>query len=262
MDKSRKPYRSSSPITSASPPDCVDRCLKLGLGGSLLPGPQRLGHLVTSRVTPTHQCSGMPSSDSLPKLTASSRPHVSTDKIGQLHGGLSHKQTGIEQESSTQLDLPETSQAVHLPSLDSECPPHTGSPQLLGGFPVEESHSQIRMGTLPSLLQKADQPQIDLFAHPGNAKLPQFGCLFKHPSATIIDALTTDWNRWHSIYLFPPPDLIPLCLQKLDHFKGRGLFVAPLLISAPWWPAFAERCSLLDAPSASFNRYKETSYRL
>ena len=58
-------------------------------------------------------------------------------------------------------------------------------------------------------------PEIDLFAHPGNAKLPAFGCPFPFPSATVVDALATNWNRWKRIYLFPPPDLIQACLQKL-----------------------------------------------
>ena len=55
--------------------------------------------------------------------------------------------------------------------------------------------------------------QVDLFAHPGNARLPVFGCPFRHPRAAIHDALTADWNRWDSIYLFPPPALIPVCLR-------------------------------------------------
>ena len=46
-------------------------------------------------------------------------------------------------------------------------------------------------------------PEIDLFAHPGNAKLPAFGCPFPFPSATVVDALATNRNRWKKIYLFP-----------------------------------------------------------
>ena len=45
---------------------------------------------------------------------------------------------------------------------------------------------------------------IDLFVHPGNAKLPAFGCPFPFPSATVVDALATNWYRWKRIYLFPP----------------------------------------------------------
>ena len=34
------------------------------------------------------------------------------------------------------------------------------------------------------------------------------------PSATVVDALATNWNRWKRIYLFPQPDLIQACLQN------------------------------------------------
>ena len=89
-------------------------------------------------------------------------------------------------------------------------------------------------------------PQIDLFAHPGNAKLQKFGCLFPHPMATVIDAMSANWNQWEVLYLFPPTDLIQTCLKKLQHFQGEGIFIAPHLPSAPWWPVFTERCELLE----------------
>ena len=97
------------------------------------------------------------------------------------------------------------------------------------------------------LLTKIRSPMIDLFAHPGNAKLPTFGCPFRHQSATVFDALTADWKRWGSIYLFPPTDLIPLCLRKLLGFQGDGIFVAPVLPTAPWWAELIGRCSPVDA---------------
>lgn len=89
--------------------------------------------------------------------------------------------------------------------------------------------------------------QIDLFAHPGNAKLPSYGCLFPYPKATVIDSLTTNWDTWQKIYLFPPTNLIPACLKKLQSFKGKGVFIAPRLTSAPWWTAFVGRCNALEA---------------
>ena len=88
-------------------------------------------------------------------------------------------------------------------------------------------------------------PEIDLFAHPGNAKLPVFGCPF--PSATVVESLATNCNRWKKIYLFPPPDLIQTCLQKLENFGGSALVIVPVLPSAPWWPEFRLACTPLDA---------------
>lgn len=78
--------------------------------------------------------------------------------------------------------------------------------------------------------------EIDLFAHPGNAKLDSFGCAFPHPLATVHDAMSANWNRWKRIYLFPPLELIPQCLQKLQFFDGRAVLIAPRLVRAPWWP--------------------------
>ena len=93
------------------------------------------------------------------------------------------------------------------------------------------------------LLRTLLNPEIDLFAHPGNAKLPTFGCPFPFPSATVVDALATNWNRWKRIYLFPPPDLIQACLLKLRDFWGSALVIVPELPSAPWWPEFRLVCT-------------------
>ena len=95
-------------------------------------------------------------------------------------------------------------------------------------------------------LQQSLHMEIDLFAHPGNAKLPLFGCLFQHPLARVTDALTTEWNQWRSIYLFPPLNLIPTCLEKLEKYSGKGVFIAPHLPGSLWWPAFTSRCVELD----------------
>ena len=54
----------------------------------------------------------------------------------------------------------------------------------------------------------------------------------------MVDALATNWNRWKRIYLFPPPDLIQACLQKLQDFGGSALVIVPVLPSAPWGPEF------------------------
>ena len=89
-------------------------------------------------------------------------------------------------------------------------------------------------------------PEIDLFAHPGNAKLPASRCPFPFPSATVVHALATNWNRWKRIYLFPPPDLIQACLQKLQDFGAFALVIVPVLPSAPWWPEFRLVCTPLD----------------
>ena len=89
-------------------------------------------------------------------------------------------------------------------------------------------------------------PEIDIFAHPGNAKQPTFGYLSRPPLALIVDALSVNWYAWKTIYLFPPIDLIPICMKKLQTFHGTGLFIAPHLPSAPWWVDFITHCVRLE----------------
>ena len=95
-------------------------------------------------------------------------------------------------------------------------------------------------------LPNHDLLQIDLLAHPGNAKLPVFGCLFNHPAATVIDSLSSNWKSWEAIYLFPPLSLLPACLRKLETYSGVSILIAPLLPAARWWPALRERFESLD----------------
>ena len=77
----------------------------------------------------------------------------------------------------------------------------------MGRLPLSESPSENGVSLSPQSFQQLGTllyPVIDLFAHPGNAKLPAFGCPFPFPSATVVDALATNWYRWKRIYLFPP----------------------------------------------------------
>jgi hypothetical protein len=77
--------------------------------------------------------------------------------------------------------------------------------------------------------------QIDLFAHPGNHKLPLFGAPFYHPRALLVDSLQHDWNQWREIYLFPPYNMIPTVLQKLETYHHHGVLVVPFHPAALWW---------------------------
>ena len=111
--------------------------------------------------------------------------------------------------------------------------------------PIRAEWSLSQLG-FQQLTAQQPRPQIDLFTHKWNAKLPTFGCPFPFPTATVVDALAAEWNQWERIYLFPPPDLIQTCVQNLGHFEGTALIVAPSLPSAPWWPEFQEACILLE----------------
>ena len=78
-------------------------------------------------------------------------------------------------------------------------------------------------------------PEIDLFATHLNHKLKKFVTPYSHPEAVGSNALALDWNRWESVYMFPPTPLIPLIIQKLKTFKGKAILVTPHWEALHWW---------------------------
>ncbi|KAG7175698.1 hypothetical protein Hamer_G025500 [Homarus americanus] len=65
------------------------------------------------------------------------------------------------------------------------------------------------------------------------------------------DAFTEDWNRWTSVYLFPPhcsKVLLRIC-HKLRSFKGKVLLLAPYCPAQPW---FSELLGWCLHPPCSF----------
>ena len=114
---------------------------------------------------------------------------------------------------------------------------------------LSESASENGVSLSPQSFQQLRTllyPVIDLFVHPGKAKLPAFGCPFPFPSATVVDALATNWYRWKRIYLFPPSTPDSSLPPKLRDFRGSALVIVPVLPSAPWWPEFRLVCTPLD----------------
>ena len=86
------------------------------------------------------------------------------------------------------------------------------------------------------------RPQVDLFATRHNALLSSFVSPVPDPQALEVNALSLDWNRWSSVYLFPPVMLLSRLLPYLWHFGGRGILVAPFHAKAAWFPTLTARC--------------------
>ena len=84
-------------------------------------------------------------------------------------------------------------------------------------------------------------PEVDLFATRFNSQLPIFISPFPDQLAAGQDALNLDWNRWSSIYLFPPIQILPEVIRKLDHFLGKGFLLAPNWGSDSWYPFLLRR---------------------
>ena len=79
-------------------------------------------------------------------------------------------------------------------------------------------------------------PEIDLFATRENRKLPRFLSPVPDRLAEGVDAFTCPWNRWQSVYLFPPTSLLLRVLLLLQHYRGRALLVTPDWPNQPWYP--------------------------
>ena len=90
------------------------------------------------------------------------------------------------------------------------------------------------------ILTQVPTLQIDLFATSANHQLPLYVAPNVDPHAVGTDALSLDWNRWQSIYLFPPVKLLFKVLHKLRSFRGTAAIVAPLWPKSNWFPLVTE----------------------
>ena len=84
--------------------------------------------------------------------------------------------------------------------------------------------------------------QVDLFATRLNHQLPMFVSPLPDHLAIAQDAMVVDWNKWQSIYLFPPVNLLRQVLVKLKSFKGLAVVVAPEWRKSPWFPLLQNLC--------------------
>ena len=78
--------------------------------------------------------------------------------------------------------------------------------------------------------------QVDLFATSLNNKLQTFISPCPDKRAAAVDALSTPWDSWDHLYLFPPTNLISKALAKLttSTFKNAVL-ITPDTPTRPWY---------------------------
>ena len=84
--------------------------------------------------------------------------------------------------------------------------------------------------------------QVDVFATRLNNKLPIFISPCMDSKAQAVDALSTSWERWDHLYMFPPTNMISRALAKLDttSFKSAVL-VTPETPTRPWYMSLCLR---------------------
>lgn len=63
------------------------------------------------------------------------------------------------------------------------------------------------------------RPQVDQFATRHNACLRSFVSPVPDHQAVEVNALSLDWNKWRSIYLFPPVTLLSRLLPFLSQCR-------------------------------------------
>ena len=106
--------------------------------------------------------------------------------------------------------------------------------------------------------------QVDLFATLENHQVPSYVSPCPDPNAVEINALSLQWNRWDSIYLFPPTVLLPKVSSLLLKFQGRGVLVAPFHAQSSWLPNLLRRAPnpipLREGYSLSQNTTKGTVF--
>ena len=104
---------------------------------------------------------------------------------------------------------------------------------------VLESEWSLNQEVFQEIVDRWGTPQIDLFASQVNAKVPRFFSLNRLDQAEGLDALAQRWS-FRLCYAFPPIQIIPLVLKKLQEERTTLILVVPFWPKRPWFS------SLLD----------------
>ena len=83
--------------------------------------------------------------------------------------------------------------------------------------------------------------QVDLFATRENHQLPLYVSPCPDQDAVETNAFSVPWDRWESIYLFPPVPLLPKVSSLLLQFRGKGVLIAPFYAQSSWLPNLLRR---------------------
>lgn len=100
----------------------------------------------------------------------------------------------------------------------------------------------LNEASFQNIVQKFDQPNIDLFASRLNYKCDRYVSWKRDPGAYDIDAFTLTWNKYF-FYAFPPFALVLKCLRKIIVDDARGILIVPFWPAQPWYPMFKSLAS-------------------
>merc|ERR1711888_290582 len=88
------------------------------------------------------------------------------------------------------------------------------------------------------LFQKMGLPQVDLMATSKSNQVPFYYAALADQGALAIDAFTENWDRFKLSYIFPPPPIVELILNRIYQCNKDFSFIliTPWRISAVWFP--------------------------
>ena len=168
------------------------------MGGRILKQHHSQGPLDPGRSTPPHQLPGVSGSHPLPSGSLPPTELSYHDQVRQHGGGLPDQQKRIQQSRNLSHLLQDLSLCnLHSWTLrTSYLPGHLNAwaDSLSRNHPIKVEWS-LSQRSFHQLTARTAEPQIELFTHRGNTKLPIFGCPFSFPTATVVDALTADCKR-------------------------------------------------------------------
>ena len=97
-------------------------------------------------------------------------------------------------------------------------------------------------------------PEVDLFATRANSRCHRYVSPCPDPRAFHVNALllSFNWNQFRYIYAFPPPALMEKIIDRICHFKGTMVLIAPMVRSAPWLFRLLERASWWEPLPAQY----------
>ena len=88
------------------------------------------------------------------------------------------------------------------------------------------------------LFHQLGVPEIDLMATANSAQVPVYCSALVEKEAKAIDAFTENWNLYDLAYVFPPPAMIELILNRIFQCQQKTKFIVitPWKMKAKWFP--------------------------
>ena len=82
------------------------------------------------------------------------------------------------------------------------------------------------------IFSQLGQPEIDLMATNKSAQLDRYYSPVQDEGVLAVDSLVQDWDRFETNYVFPPPVMMELVLNRIHQCRSKTQF----LVVSPWKP--------------------------